>query len=184
MATKKKEYTVKERIAALQKFAIYVTLGEQTKVTAKLTKEEEIGVAIYKMSNVCSGGKRDIANLLSVVLDKKIEVKTPPAAPTIFRAGHVVVPLSNPNSHNYTIDHPCLIYTDGDVAVKSTAVIGNHLPSQSGATRLAKVEEIIAMFIAIEGNVTFLGGLSKELVCLEGEMIRIGKAKKIDFYAA
>lgn len=82
---------------------------------------------------------------------------------SVVRAGHavgvVVIPLSNPNYHDYEIGQPCVIHhlgIDGDAtALKMDGTIGEqYFPREPGSYRLATRTEIE----------TFVDGLVGELV--------------------
>lgn len=89
-----------------------------------------------------------VRGLLDVILDqpkgtfKKVtEDEVPP-----YPVGVIVVPLSNPNCHNYTQDQPVMVWTtDGRVkALRMDGSVGNYLPNrttQAEATRFATPAE-------------------------------------------
>jgi hypothetical protein len=68
----------------------------------------------------------------------------------VFPRYSVVVPLSNPNGHDYPFEKPCLIVF-ADIALKSDGEIGNHLPvANSKALRYATEEEFNQFFAELE----------------------------------
>lgn len=117
----------------------------------------------------------EVKGLFRQLLTKMIGVEKE-AAPTVrepeavcikigYKVGMAVVPLENPNDHNYEIGKPVLIISiDGDndaKALRSNGSIGNFLPRDSRnphAVRLATNEEIEAYYdqIAASSHQTIL----------------------------
>ena len=76
-------------------------------------------------------GCREIAvrELLEVLTDAPVGAfkKTRKTYSDRFCMGLIVVPLGNPNSHNYTVGQPCMYYESGR-ALKPNGDLGNLLP--------------------------------------------------------
>lgn len=70
-----------------------------------------------------------------------------------FSNGMVVVPLTNPNEHDYELEEPVLVVDeDESLALKSDGTLGNHLPHDDDATRFATSEEIDRFYDSLLHN--------------------------------
>jgi hypothetical protein len=71
-----------------------------------------------------------------------------------YEVGAVVVPIANPNSHNYDIGKAVIIRdTDRGYSARHRAQTGNHLPEYTWYVRPATVEEIKDLIVdLVEAN--------------------------------
>lgn len=70
----------------------------------------------------------------------------------------VVVPNDNPNSHNYELNKPTMIFhkndEDVDHGMKTSGVIGNHLPNDSSHYRPATEEDVTAYITELNASLS------------------------------
>lgn len=112
-------------------------------------KEEPLSKEAIKYKKILSSMSRNcdsdvvngLARILSVMLDESITVKTS-GGKGGYKKFMVVVPVKNPNGHDYELNDPVCI-RHRDMGVDWNLRCGNHLPPIGGkATRLATEDEI------------------------------------------
>lgn len=154
-----------EKVLAFKEFCRKVTATATMPKGAEASAPSDIKAivrAIREMKNICSGGKEDVANLLTAVTGKdiktayKIAVGVGPVGALVeeFGYGCVVVPLTNRTGHNYTIGKPAILIRDGDVCLKADGHFGNHIDKNSDlknpSVRVATAAEFEQFFKIIE----------------------------------
>ena len=128
------------------------------KVSTIDAKAIDIAESISKMSNLCSGAKTDVANLLSVVTGLKVKEAFADTTKKVteiglekcFNPGAVLVPLTQTNGHSYELGRPCILAI-GNQAICMANHVGNHLPAPVTASgkvnvRPATLEEFERIF--------------------------------------
>ncbi len=89
-----------------------------------------------------------VRGLLEVILDQPKDTfrREEEEVVPLYPIGAIVVPLDNPNCHNYTLNVPVMVWfgDSGSKGLRRDGTIGNYLPSRSGhpiSTRFATPEE-------------------------------------------
>ena len=130
---------------------------EVKRITASLDKAETEGEISPEVQEIQETyGKLDLGcakDGVRLILNSLIKLaggkgKITEGAGGTYISGLAVVPLDNPNSHNYPIGKVAII-TNGDIAMKSNGNTGNHLPGgglDGISVRLATPEETDAFF--------------------------------------
>lgn len=116
-----------------------VTLDDE-KAEMPLSKEAEEYCKVLGWMNerVDSDVVTGLSRILTKMTGEKIAVKRKSGK---YKALMMVVPLKCPNSHDYTIGEPTLIYS-GDCAIDSNQRCGNHLPDwDDGGKPIRKATE-------------------------------------------
>lgn len=112
------------------------------KLSAKAKKAEEL---IQSGKFGCNTNQ--VAELVSILLGEEVIGKKPSAtAPLGFVPGAVIVPLTNPNSHDYKIGVPIYVKVDYSGCVQVDGSRGNHMSCDRSASRPATKDEIISFY--------------------------------------
>lgn len=123
----------------------YVVSGKEEKKNFSPKARAIADVIDDVMDQFDSDQKRALAVLFGILLDEEIPIKDLSVEFVEFERYIMVVPIANPNEHNYPIGTPCWIIRH-DEALISSGEEGNHLPFQKAALRPANKEEIEEFF--------------------------------------
>jgi len=128
---------------------VKATRPVKEKVTGK-TKTVAIATAIANSKGICSESKDDVSHILEVVLDiPKLDWRKyrKDIDDTYFKMKRytVLMPLKNENGHDYELNKPVMIRSDGDdLAVCMNGRTGAHLDlyADDSVLRIATPKEV------------------------------------------
>lgn len=142
-----RELALANLAAAAPKESKVKALSDIEKKVAKLEKY------LSSTRDICADYKKVIANVCTILLGTDVTYKPAPTTYFMYKPGTCVVPVRNPNDHNYTCNKVCVCYKN-DYALRADGSMGNHLPHLEDTIRLATEKEINAFYDALATKAT------------------------------